>query len=277
MVSAKPARPVGARPRAAAAALLGFCLGPALLAAELTKPIASYEITCRLDTDKKTVEATEKITWTNATSQPARQLQFHLYLNAFRNTLSTLWRESRGVARGGDPMLDSWGSVEISRMTDSDGVDLLPALTYIAPDDGNVNDRTVAEVVLPRPVQPGGTVTLSLDFRSQLPRVTRRTGYKGDFYLVAQWFPKLGVFEENGWNCHQFHASSEFFSDFGNYDVSISVPPRYRGKVGATGKPVEERRDNGGRLIYRFKQESIQQFTRTAAPKTIVPLTPTST
>jgi hypothetical protein len=270
MVSAKPARPFGARPRAGAAALLGFCLGPALLAAELTKPIASYEITCRLDTDKKTIEATEKITWSNVTSKPARTLQFHLYLNAFRNTLSTLWRESRGVARGGDPMPDSWGSVEISRMTASDGADLLPALTYISPDDGNENDRTVAEVVLPRPVQPGETVTLSLDFRSQLPRVTRRTGYKGDFYLVAQWFPKLGVFEESGWNCHQFHASSEFFSDFGNYDVSISVPPRYRGKVGATGKQIEERQDNEGRILYRFKQESVHDFTWTADPNYLV-------
>ncbi len=82
---------------------------------------------------------------------------------------------------------------------------------------------------------PARPSALSLDFRSQLPRVSRRTGYKGDFYLVAQWFPKVGVLQEAGWNCHQFHATSEFFSDFGNYDVSIDVPARYRGKVGATG------------------------------------------
>jgi hypothetical protein len=151
-------------------------------------------------------------------------------------------------------------------MTYSDGTDLLPALNFIAPDDGNPNDRTVAEVVLPRPVLPGETATLSLDFRSTLPRVSRRTGYKGDFYLVAQWFPKLGVFEEGGWNCHQFHATSEFFSDFGNYDVSISVPPRYRGKVGATGKQVEERKDAEGRILYRFKQEGVHDFTWTADP-----------
>ncbi|HEV2064461.1 MAG TPA: hypothetical protein VGS00_07920, partial [Thermoanaerobaculia bacterium] len=118
----------------AVAVLLPLGLAPALFAAELTRPIASYEISCRLDTDKKAVEGTEKITWTNTTSKPARTLQFHMYLNAFRNTLSTLWRESRGVGRRGDPMPDSWGSVEIPRMTYSDGTDLLPALTYIAPD-----------------------------------------------------------------------------------------------------------------------------------------------
>ena len=61
--------------------------------------------------------------------------------------------------------------------------------------------------------------------------------------MVVQWFPKIGVFQEKGWNCHQFHASSEFFSDFGNYDVSIDVPARYKGKVGATGRAGRGARD----------------------------------
>ena len=268
MLPAKPAWRSGACRLAAAAQLLGPAC--ALPAAELTRPIASYEISCSLDPEKKTVTGTEKITWLNATGKPARTLQFHLYLNAFRNTLSTFWRESHGAGRGGDPMPESWGWVSISRMTYGDGTDLLPALTYIAPDDGNRDDRTVAEVVLPAPVAPGETATLSLDFTSQLPRVSRRTGYKGDFYLVAQWFPKLGVLEEGGWNCHQFHATSEFFSDFGNYDVSISVPARFRGKLGATGLLAEEKQDSEGRFFYRFKQESVHDFTWTADPGYLV-------
>ncbi len=234
--------------------------------APLTAPIASYEISARLDTDKKTVEATELMTWTNQTSRPASTLQFHLYLNAFRNTRSTMWRESRGRARGA-AIPDSWGSVEVLRMTLQDNTDLLPALSYIAPDDGNPDDRTVAEVRLPRPVAPGQTIRVALDFLSRLPRVSRRTGYKGDFYLVAQWFPKVGVLQEAGWNCHQFHATSEFFSDFGDYDVSIDVPVRYRGKVGATGRQVEERVSPAGdRIVYRFRQASVHDFTWTADP-----------
>jgi hypothetical protein len=254
----------------AAALLPGLVFPCVLRGAELTKPIASYEISCRLDPEKKTVSGTEAITWTNTTTRTARTLQFHLYLNAFRNTLSTLWREGRGENRHGQPMPDSWGSIQVSRMTYSDGTDLLPALTYIAPDDGNPNDRTVAEVVLPRPVAPGETARLTLDFLSQLPRVGRRTGYKGDFYLVAQWFPKLGVFEDSGWNCHQFHAVSEFYADFGNYDVSISLPARYRGKVGATGRKVEERPEAYGLVLYRFKQESVHDFAWTADPAYLV-------
>jgi hypothetical protein len=236
----------------------------------LTPATASYEISCRLDTDKKTVEGTELVTWTNRTARAADTLQFHLYLNAFRNTRSTLWRESHGESREGR-MLESWGSVEILRMTLQDNTDLLPTLAYISPDDGNPDDRTVAEVRLPRPVAPGESIGVALDFRSQLPRVSRRTGYKGDFYLVAQWFPKLGVFQESGWNCHQFHALSEFFSDFGDYDVSIDVPARYRGKVGATGRQVEERAaTSGDRIVYRFRQPSVHDFAWTADPGYLV-------
>jgi len=215
------------------------------------------------------VEGTELLTWTNRTSRPASTLQFHLYLNAFRNTISTYWRESGGRDRRGDLIRESFGGVELTRMTYSDGTDLLPALAYIAPDDGNPHDRTVAEVTLPRPVAPGETARVSIDFRSRLPRVFRRTGWKGDFFMVAQWFPKIGVLQEDGWNCHQFHAFSEFFSDFGDYDVTIDVPARYRGKVGATGgNPVE--RVVGDRVVYRFRQQSVHDFAWTADPSFVV-------
>lgn len=252
----------------AALALPALSLGQS---SDLTPPIASYEISCRLDTGKKTIEGTELVTWTNRTRRPADTLQFHLYLNAFRNTRSTLWKESRGEGRDGRRMPESWGSIELLRMTLQDNTDLLPALSYISPDDGNPDDRTVAEVRLARPVAPGETISVAIDFRSRLPRIARRTGYKGDFYLVSQWFPKLGVLQEPGWNCHQYHATSEFFSDFGNYDVSIDVPALYRGKVGATGRQVEERAAaSSDRIVYRFRQASVHDFAWTADPAYLV-------
>ncbi len=257
---------------AAKVRVLALCASAAaarLFSQTFPPPVASYQITCRLDTEKKTVEGTEVLAWKNTTSNPAATLRLHLYLNAFRNTLSTFWRESAGDHRDGK-LPDSWGSIEIGRMTGPDGADLLPGLRFIAPDDGNPDDRTVAEVVLPRPVQPGETISVAIDFVSRLPRVSVRTGYKDDFYMVVQWFPKVGVFEEKGWNCHQFHASSEFFSDFGNYDVSIDVPSRYKGKVGATGQRIEERETSAGRVLYRFRQAGVHDFAWTADPGYLV-------
>jgi hypothetical protein len=233
-------------------------------------PVASYQITCRLDPDKKTIEGTQVLTWKNTTSKPAATLRFHLYLNAFRNTLSSFWKEARGESRAGHPLPESWGSIDILRMTGADGEDLLTSLRYVSPDDGNPYDRTVAEVIPSRPVAPGETVSFAMDFVSRLPRVSVRTGYKGDFFLAVQWFPKIGVFEQSGWNCHQYHATSEYFADYGNYDVSIDVPARYRGKVGATGRRVEERETADGRVLYRFKQDGVHDFAWTADPAYLV-------
>ncbi len=258
-----------AKVRVFALALLAAASAGRARAQPFPAPVASYQITCRLDAEKKTIEGTEVLTWKNTTSRPAATLQLHLYLNAFRNTLSTFWRESSGEHRDG-VLPDSWGSIEIARMTGPDGTDLLAAMRFVAPDDGNPYDRTVAEVILPKPVQPGETISVAMDFVSLLPRVSVRTGYKDDFFMVVQWFPKIGVFEEKGWNCHQFHAATEFFSDFGNYDVSIDVPARYKGKVGATGQRVDERETSAGRVLYRFRQQGVHDFAWTADPSYLV-------
>src|SRR5262249_1687969 len=87
-----------------------------------------------------------------------------------------------------------------------------------------------------QPLGPGETAKVQIEWESQLPRVRRRTGYKDDFLLVAQWFPKLGVYEAGrGWNCHQFHANTEFFSDYGAYDVTLDLPIEDEGKIAAWG------------------------------------------
>ncbi|MFY9550422.1 MAG: M1 family metallopeptidase [Thermoanaerobaculia bacterium] len=257
-----------AKVRALALALLGAA-SPALFGQSFPPPVASYQISCRLDTEKKTVEGTELLTWKNTTSLPASTLRFHLYLNAFRNTLSTFWKESGGESRDGK-LPASWASIEVLRMTAADGADLLLSLKYVSPDDGNTQDRTVAEVLLPKSVLPGETISVAIDFLSRLPRVSVRTGYEDDFFFVAQWFPKIGVLEEKGWNCHQYHATSEYFADFGSYDVSIDVPSRFKGKVGATGRLVEERETSSGRILYRFQQDGVHDFAWTADPGYLV-------
>src|SRR5207248_7227670 len=61
--------------------------------------------------------------------------------------------------------------------------------------------------------------------------VFARTGFHDNFFLVAQWFPKPGVYEaagerhraQGGWNCHQLHTSTEFFADYGTFDVNLTV------------------------------------------------------
>ncbi|MGC4084984.1 MAG: M1 family metallopeptidase [Vicinamibacterales bacterium] len=140
-------------------------------------------------------------------------------------------------------------------------------IRYIAPDDGNADDRTVMAVSLPRVVQPGETIVLSLAWTARVPRTFDRTGTIGDYYFIAQWFPKIGVLEDSGWNCHQFHATTEFFADYGVYDVRIRVPKGW--VVGATGTE-QSRTDEGATEVHRYVQEDVHDFAWTTSPDFIV-------
>ncbi len=226
--------------------------------------VASYAIEARLDPDTHRIDGREVIRWRNASRRPASELWLHLYLNGFRSTASSWLRHSD--RRSIDELSpDGWGWIELASL-EADGANLLGDLRYEAPDDGNPDDRTVARVPLPREVAPGETIEITVAFLAQLPRVVARTGYHRDFHLVGQWFPKLGVLERDGsWNCHQFHPSSEFFSDFGNYDVSITVPRDF--VVGATGRRVETRdAPDEGWVTHRYVQDGVHDFAWTAWP-----------
>jgi hypothetical protein len=61
-------------------------------------------------------------------------------------------------------------------------------------------------VSLPQPVPPNGTVDIDIEWSAKIPRPFARTGYIDDYYFFGQWFPKIGVLEDAGWNTHQFHS-----------------------------------------------------------------------
>lgn len=216
-----------------------------------------------------TLAGKSAVTFVNRTSRPFPDLCFHLYLNAWRNDRSTWLRENTegaGRARRRGTSADRFGWSEIHRIALPDGTDLTPGLRYVSPDDGNPDDRTVACAPLPKPVAPGETLLFTLDWAAKLPRAQARTGWKDDFVMGAQWFPKLGVATETGWNVHQFHAGTEFFADFGDYDVTLTLPKEMKGKVGASGVQKEES-DVAGRVKVRFVAEDVHDFAWTASPR----------
>lgn len=217
--------------------------------------VVEYDISATLVPKERAVVGRERLTWHNPSSVEVRELQFHLYMNAFRNDKSTFARESHGglkrLKEGG------WGRIDIQRLAIAGGADLSKAIRFIHPDDDNAEDRTAIAVALPAPVKAGGTIALDIDFYTRLPHVVARTGYHGDFYMVGQWFPKIGVWQNGGWNCHQFHALSEFYADFGSYTVDLKAPSGYL--VGATG--VRQGATN------RFVQDNVHDFAWTAFPR----------
>jgi hypothetical protein len=232
---------------------------------------ASYVINARLDPASRTLGGEALLTWRNTAAVPAGSLQFHLYYNAWRNARSTWMRERALSAGSGDlaaPRESDWGWIDVTgvRVIRAGApVDATSRLRYIAPDDGNADDRTVAEVPLDAPVKPGETITVQITWSSRVPRTFARTGTVGDYYFLAQWFPKIGVFEDTGWNCHQFHVATEFFADFGTYDVRLTVPSGWI--VGATGTERGRRDGADGTTTHHYYEEDVHDFAWTTSPR----------
>jgi hypothetical protein len=226
-----------------------------------------YKIDAGLDITTKTVKGHMETFWVNNSPDIVSDVQMHLFLNAFRSNHTTFNKESgrTRVARKSD-----FGWIDIKSLMDKHGTDLMPYMKFISPDDGNIDDSTVVKVNLPEAARPGDTVFLQIDFESKLPSRIIRTGYTDDFYFVAQWFPKFGVYEpagmryatRGGWNNHQFHANSEFYSNHSAYDVKITLPKEYI--VGSCGMLINEAIAPDGKKILTYRAEDIVDFAWTA-------------
>ncbi|MGC9347223.1 MAG: M1 family metallopeptidase [Anaerolineae bacterium] len=221
--------------------------------------VASYAIDARYAPLAHIITAEEVATYYNRTEAPIEDLVLHLYLNAFRSG-DTLWMREGGLGHRGfqyDPGAPGWIRVEQIRLEDGS------ALSVEAVDP----DETLVRVDLLEAVPPGGSITVEISFTAQLPRVFARTGWAddGEFVMAGQWFPKFGVWEDGAWNAYPFHACSEFYADFGTYEVALTLPDDWH--VGATGVAVDAPIDNGdGTATHWYKAEHVIDFAWSASP-----------
>ncbi|MDQ6420158.1 M1 family metallopeptidase [Paenibacillus sp. LHD-117] len=238
----------------------------------LSKRVVEYHISVSLREDGQHLDGEQDVTWTNPGRKPVSELYFHLYPNAFQSAKTTFMTESGGKLRQDKATLNSRSHIELLSLQTLEGESLLPRLQYMQPDDGNTNDYTLVRLRLPEAVAPGKSVTLKMNFEVKLPEVFARMGYSGDFVMAGQWFPKLAVYEtvgmrgrtSEGWNVHQYHGNSEFYSDFGIYSVRIDVPESH--VVAATGFQTKPIVTNEGRKVFQFYAEDVHDFAWAASP-----------
>ncbi len=225
---------------------------------------ANYRLRATLDPATQSISGSGRLTWRNISRNPATELRFHLYWNAWRDANSSWMREQllgRNRALAQRPPED-FSRIDVVTIGVG-GQNLASRATFVAPDDGNPDDRTVLRVPLDWSVVPGQAIEIDLEWTARVPRTFARTGRLGQYYFIAQWFPKIGVLEDAGWNCHQFHAATEFFSDFGTYDVTLTVPSGWI--VGATGTLESSTPAKSG-VSHRFVQADVHDFAWTTSP-----------
>ena len=197
------------------------------------------------------------------TGQALNSVPFHLYLNAVRPQ-STFSAEAHQGGTDVSYAKGTEGAIDIKSISAEGYGDLARNMKFTAPDDGNQDDHTVMEITLPKPLAPGEVIRFQLAFHDKFPLSVARNGYKRDFIMGAQWFPKIGVLWHGAWNCHQYHFNTEFFADFGTYNVILRVPEQYT--VGASGIETGYQENHDGTKTLSYRGEDIHDFAWAASP-----------
>lgn len=175
-----------------------------------------YRIAVSYDPERFQIAGQETLTYWNQSPDTLSELYFHLYLNAYRPGSNM----ARSDAVYGDWRIENLparrrGGEWIDRGSLLKGDSLRPEM-----------DDTIARLGLPRPVEPGESVTVCLAVRSVIPDVPDRMGRTGKGIFAAQWYPKVCVYDRYGWHRDQ-HLGSEFYGDFGTYDVRLTLPGHF--------------------------------------------------
>jgi len=262
--------------------LLSLLAGPAQAQApEHWSQRVEYEMDVRLDTETHRVDGHQVLTYTNNSPDTLRTVYYHLYFNAFHPESMFAERhrhlpdpDGRTVPRIFNLEPDEQGWYEIESLA-QDG----EAVSY------NVTE-TILKVDLASPIPPGTSTTFEMEYRSQVPLQTRRSGRdsRGDSidYTMTQWYPKMAEYDERGWHAN-FYVNREYYAPYGSFDVEITLPAEYT--VGATGvlqNPDEvgrayaldgtnswqpsDGRPDADSLTWHFTAENVHNFAWSADP-----------
>ncbi len=237
--------------------------------------IANYDIEVHLDHKGKSASCIQKLNWKNTSPDTLRELRFYMYMNAFKDLKSTYLKNTRKMF-GQDlnnRTKKEWGHIEVTQAVDRNGNDLVQNQEYIQPNDGNALDETVLSIPLEMPLLPGEVIELDMNFDVKLPRTIVRSGYgPRDFFLFVHWFPQVCVYEPKvdgnwGWNSHQFMPGTEFFSDFGDYNVEIYASDHL--VIGGSGCKTFSGKVLGtiGEQLVRFQAHDLIDFGWVAYPE----------
>lgn len=191
----------------------------------------NYKIDVTLHAQEKTLDAFERLEYTNHSPDTLRFIWFHCWPNAYKNDRTAF----------SDQMLEN-GNTKFY-FSDPEQRGYLNRLDFkvdgaTAETEDHPHYSDIIKLLLPTPLAPGQTAIITTPFHVKLPFNFSRGGYDGESFQVTQWYPKPAVYDRNGWHPIPYLDQGEFYSEFGSFDVSITVPENY--VVAATGVLQDE-------------------------------------
>lgn len=186
----------------------------------------NYRIDVRLDDTRHELHG--KVSWEyiNRSPDTLRELYVHLWPNAYvkRNTAFGLQKLRFGETGFYFAPEDQLGGI------DSLDFNISGQAVRLEPYQGQAD---VGVLKLAEPLKPGTKTSVTTTFRVRIPASFSRLGHIGESYQITQWFPKPAVYDQNGWHPMPYLDAGEFYSEFGAFDVYITIPDNYQ--VAATG------------------------------------------
>jgi len=204
-----------------------------VLSQEYFQQEVNYRIHVTLDDKQNELSAFETVEYINNSSDTLHFIYFHLWPNGYSNNATELAKQ----------LLRSGGKAKLFNDPELRG--------YIDSLDFKVGDRQLQWDVLPgkpdicqvwldKDLRFGDTIKITTPFHLKIPKgVTSRLGHIGESYQISQWYPKPAVYDKSGWHQMSYLDQGEFYSEFGSFDVSITLPDNYT--VGATGNLQNEK------------------------------------
>jgi len=189
------------------------------------------QINVTLDDEHHFLRGDETIVYTNNSPDTLTYLYLHLWANAYKHD-HTQFAEQQYVQGKTDfyyAKPNQRGFID-SLSFEVDGNELNYYSTENTPD--------IARLNLIKPLAPGAQITIFTPFRVKIPKVFSRMGHTKQAYFISQWFPKPAVYDRKGWHPIPYLDQGEFYSEYGSYDVNITLPKNY--VVMATGNLLNE-------------------------------------
>ena len=209
-----------------------------------------YDIDVTLDEEKRRIDASEEIVYHNNAPDTLKYLWIQLDQNKFRDdSMSALTTTFGGIgnrgpatsaASGSSPAKLSMGAIRRQQFVDDN--ELGYQIKKVTDGRGKplhyVIVGTLMRVDLAEPLKPGKKTELNIDFGYNIVEedaVSARSGYEhfpddereggNDIFLMAQWFPRLAAYTDyEAWTNKEFIGRGEFTLEFGDYEVSMTVP-----------------------------------------------------
>jgi hypothetical protein len=204
----------------------------------------SYTINVQLDEKGKTLAGGETIVYRNYSPDTLNFIWFHLYPNAYKNESTALYQQILNVDSRKDKILNTKKG-DITNLS-------FKVNNTVAKTEAHTNSQysDVVKLILNKPLLPGDSISISTPFTVQLPSYFSRSGFEDGEFMVCQWYPKPAVYDKDGWHEMPYLDMGEFYSEYGDYKVTITLPAEY--VVAATGILSTPSEDSIYKSVGRF-------------------------